>query len=244
MNYSAFIYAFEAENIAVTGTGTLDGQADANTWWSWRGRGPQPSTRQAPARGRLLEHGRSTASLSPSECSARGTTCGRTSSSRTAARNILIEGVTIINSPMWEINPVLCENVTIRNVSVRSHGPNNDGCDPESLPRRPHRGLHVRHRRRLHRAQIGPQRRRAAGRTAPIENVVIRDCTMKDGHGGVVDRQRDLRRRAQHLCRALPDGQPAARPRAAHQDQLSARRDGRRYLYARRDRRARSPKPW
>ena len=55
MNHSAFIYAFEAENIGVTGTGTLDGQADANTWWSWRAPGPQPSTRQAPARARLLE---------------------------------------------------------------------------------------------------------------------------------------------------------------------------------------------
>jgi polygalacturonase len=40
--------------------------------------------------------------------------------------------VTIINSPMWEINPVLCANVTVRGVNIRSHGPNNDGCDPES----------------------------------------------------------------------------------------------------------------
>jgi len=46
--------------------------------------------------------------------------------------NVLIEGVTIINSPMCEIHPVLCRNVTVRNVTVSSHGPNNDGCDPES----------------------------------------------------------------------------------------------------------------
>ena len=45
-------------------------------------------------------------------------------------KGVLIEGVTIVNSPMWEINPVLCENVTVRGVTVRSHGPNNDGCDP------------------------------------------------------------------------------------------------------------------
>ncbi len=33
---------------------------------------------------------------------------------------------------MWEINPVLCTNVIIRQVKIISHGPNNDGCDPES----------------------------------------------------------------------------------------------------------------
>jgi polygalacturonase len=33
---------------------------------------------------------------------------------------------------MWEIHPVLCRIVTVRNAVVNSHGPNNDGCDPES----------------------------------------------------------------------------------------------------------------
>jgi polygalacturonase len=96
-----------------------------------------------------------------------------------------VEGVTIINSPMWEIHPVLSTNVTVRDVQIRSHGPNNDGCNPESS-----RDVLIERctfdtgddcialksgrnddGRRLH---------------APVENVVIRDCTMKDGHGGVV----------------------------------------------------------
>ena len=47
-------------------------------------------------------------------------------------RNVLIEDVRIVNSPMWEIHPVLSTNVTVRRVKIRSHGPNNDGCDPES----------------------------------------------------------------------------------------------------------------
>lgn len=46
-------------------------------------------------------------------------------------QNILIEGVGIQRSPMWEIHPVLSENITIRNVHVVSYGPNNDGCNPE-----------------------------------------------------------------------------------------------------------------
>jgi polygalacturonase len=99
--------------------------------------------------------------------------------------NVLIEDVTIVNSPMWEVNPVLCTNVSIRGLNIRSHGPNNDGCDPESC-----RDVLIERctfdtgddcialksgrnddGRRLH---------------TPIENVVIRDCDMRDGHGGVV----------------------------------------------------------
>jgi polygalacturonase len=37
MGYSPFIYAFEQENIAITGEGTLDGQASPNHWWPWKG---------------------------------------------------------------------------------------------------------------------------------------------------------------------------------------------------------------
>ena len=46
--------------------------------------------------------------------------------------DVLIEGVTIISSPMWELHPLLCRNVTVRGVKVINHGPNSDGCDPES----------------------------------------------------------------------------------------------------------------
>ena len=45
---------------------------------------------------------------------------------------MLIEGVTLRQSPMWVIHPVLSTNVTVRNVSVLSLGPNSDGCNPES----------------------------------------------------------------------------------------------------------------
>ena len=37
MNYSPLIYAIEQENVAVTGKGTLDGQADDGKWWNWKG---------------------------------------------------------------------------------------------------------------------------------------------------------------------------------------------------------------
>jgi polygalacturonase len=47
-------------------------------------------------------------------------------------KNVLIEDVTLFNSPMWQVHPVLCNNVTVRGLSISSFGPNTDGCDPES----------------------------------------------------------------------------------------------------------------
>ena len=59
MNYSPLIYAFEKENVAVTGSGTLDGQADEAHWWPWKGRTEygwtEGDSEQTPARDRLQE---------------------------------------------------------------------------------------------------------------------------------------------------------------------------------------------
>ncbi len=38
-NYSPPIYAFEQKNIAITGSGTLDGQGDNEHWWPWKSTG-------------------------------------------------------------------------------------------------------------------------------------------------------------------------------------------------------------
>jgi polygalacturonase len=100
-------------------------------------------------------------------------------------RNVLIEGITIVNSPMWEIHPVLSSSVIVRDVTISTHGPNNDGCDPESC-----RDVLI------ERCTFDTgddcialkSGRNDDGRrvNVPVENVVIRDCVMKDGHGGVV----------------------------------------------------------
>src|SRR5437763_11627913 len=59
MNYSPFIYAFEQENIAITGEGVIDGQADCENWWPWKARKgcgwKQGDPSQLPARNRLYE---------------------------------------------------------------------------------------------------------------------------------------------------------------------------------------------
>ena len=46
-------------------------------------------------------------------------------------KNVLIEGVTLLDSPYWVIHPVFCDNVTVRGVEINSWNLNNDGCDPE-----------------------------------------------------------------------------------------------------------------
>ena len=46
-------------------------------------------------------------------------------------KNVLVEGITIHDSPWWCIHPLFCDNVTVRGVTIESMNPNNDGCDPE-----------------------------------------------------------------------------------------------------------------
>lgn len=52
-----------------------------------------------------------------------------------ACSRVLVEGITLKNSPFWCIHPLYCEDVTVRGVTIESHFPNNDGCDPESSRR-------------------------------------------------------------------------------------------------------------
>jgi unsaturated rhamnogalacturonyl hydrolase len=185
MNYSALIYAFEQKNIAITGKGVLDGSASSENWWAWTRRGsngePAPARRSrdmlndmgergVPVEQRLFGQGHFLRPnfVQPYRC-----------------RNVLIEGVTIRNSPMWELNPVLCSNVTVRGVTISSHGPNNDGCDPESC-----RDVLIEDcvfDTGDDCIAIKSGRNNDGRRVAvPSENIIVRNCTMKDGHGGVV----------------------------------------------------------
>ena len=185
MNYSPLIYAFEQENIAVTGPGTLDGSASEENWWAWSRKGPNGA--DAPARAdirRLIEYGERGTPVRERVFGA-GHYLRPNFIQPYRSRNVLIEGVRIVNSPMWEIHPVLSENVTVRGVEIHSHGPNNDGCDPESS-----RDVLVENcvfdtgddciAIKSGRDNDG----RRVGVAA--ENIIVRNCTMKDGHGGVV----------------------------------------------------------
>jgi len=188
MNYSPFIYAYEQENIAITGSGTLDGQASVETWWPWKGRAgtgwktgePNQNADRAklfqmgeegvPVEERIFGDGHYLRPnfIQPYKC-----------------KNILIDSVTVRRSPMWEIHPVLCENVTVQNVTVISHGPNNDGCNPESSKNVLIKNSYFDTGDDCIAIKSG---RNTDGRRVGVasENIVVQGCTMKDGHGGVV----------------------------------------------------------
>ncbi|MGN6751012.1 MAG: glycoside hydrolase family 28 protein [Intrasporangium sp.] len=186
-NYSPLIYAHGQENIAVTGSGVLDGQADNQHWWPWKGKTDygwkkgDPS--QDAARNRLIQM---VAAGVPVEQRVFGEgDCLRSSFIEPyACRNVLIEGVTIVRSPMWEIHPTLCENVLVEGVTVNSHGPNNDGCDPESSRMVVIRNCTFDTGDDCIAIKAG---RNADGRRVgvPSEDILIEGCLMRDGHGGV-----------------------------------------------------------
>ncbi len=183
MGYSPFIYANGASNIAISGSGTLDGQASETNWWAWKGGEGRPLPNQLAARARLGDMVEAGAPVAERVFGA-GSYLRPQFIQFIRSRNVLIEGVTIINSPMWEVHPVECVNVTVRGLTIRSHGPNNDGCDPESC-----RDVLI----EKCVFDTGDDciaiksGRNADGRRLhlPTENVIVRDCTMKDGHGGV-----------------------------------------------------------
>ncbi len=183
MNYSPFIYAYGQENIAITGTGTLDGGADWDTWWGWNDKRQQP-VRQRPSRDKLFQMGENNVPVAQ-RVFGPGEHLRPNFIQPYRCKNILVEGVTILRSPMWEIHPVLSQNITVRNVKITTHGPNNDGFNPESC-----RDILVEDTLfdtgddciAIKSGRNNDGRRIAV----PTENMVIRRCIMKDGHGGVV----------------------------------------------------------
>jgi polygalacturonase len=181
MNYSTLIYAKDQTNIAVTGEGTLDGQAEESNWLEWKAKTGAKS--QRPARKRLDEM--VNADVPPEQrVFGEGSYLRPNFIQFIGCRNVLIEGVRIRRSPMWEIHPLLCTNVTVRGVDITTHGANNDGCDPESctdvliencLFDTGDDCIAIKSGRNNDGRRVG----------IPSSNIIVRKCVMKDGHGGV-----------------------------------------------------------
>jgi polygalacturonase len=181
-NYSPLIYALEQTNVAVTGQGTLDGQATDENWLRWKGKKGGTET-QADANGRLKKMAESGVPVEQRRFG-EGDYLRPNFIQFYRCRSVMVEGVRIRRSPMWEIHPVLCTNVTVRGVDIVSHGPNNDGCDPEScrdvliencLFDTGDDCIAIKSGRNADGRRVG----------VPSVNLIIRGCTMRDGHGGV-----------------------------------------------------------
>ncbi|MET8521607.1 glycoside hydrolase family 28 protein [Nocardioides sp. NPDC004968] len=180
-NYSPFIYAHRVENVAVTGNGTLDGNADADNWWDWKADSPRPET---PDRNELFRMGEEGVPVEERVFGA-GHYIRPNFVEFYESRNILVQGVTLNNSPMWLLHPTLSENVTIDGVHLESLGPNNDGVNPESS-----RDVLIKNTF----FNTGDDNiaiksgRNAEGRRigVPAENILIEGNYMQAGHGAIV----------------------------------------------------------
>ena len=100
--------------------------------------------------------------------------------------NILIEGVEIVDSPFWTINPEFCDNITVKGITINNPpSPNTDGINPSSCSNVHISDCHIsvgddcitlKSGRDLQAREYG----------VPCENITITNCTMLAGHGGVV----------------------------------------------------------
>jgi polygalacturonase len=98
-------------------------------------------------------------------------------------KNVYIQGITVKDGPSWNIHPVFCDNLIIREVKVIAHGPNNDGIDPDGCKNVLIEDCFI---------DVGDDniclksgRDEEAWKIGrPCENVVVRRCTTKAGHGG------------------------------------------------------------
>ena len=200
------ISATDAVNIAITGYGIIDGNGDA-----WRmvkkDKLTESQWKKLVGSGGILSEDKKT--WYPSEKSVKGSKLqnpGAISSDKTpefyneikdflrpnllvltSCKSILIEGVTFQNSPAWCLHPLMSQDLTIRNISVKNpwYAQNGDGLDLESC-----KNVVVENSV----FDVGDDGiciksgRDAEGRKRgmPTENVLVRNCTVYHAHGGFV----------------------------------------------------------
>ncbi len=188
LNARPLIYAYNATNIAITGAGTIDGNATVNDWWAKSGHErygyKAGMLSQRTGRPKLLEYEQNSVPMGQRVMTEEDGLRPQLINLY-KCKNILIENVNLRNSPFWVIHPLLCDQLVVRNVTISSHGPNSDGCDPESSTNVLIEGCTFDTGDDCIAIKSG---RNNDGRkwNLPSENIVVRHCTMKDGHGGVV----------------------------------------------------------
>lgn len=192
-SFCPLIYATDAENITIKGEGTLDGQGKA--WWDeffkvlvdLRDNGKRNVNKYQP----MFEKENDVQKIAAETNKDWHGTLDRRFFrppfiQPIRCKNVRIEGVKIINSPFWTVNPEFCDNVTVEGVTIHNvPSPNTDGINPESC-----RNVHIsnchisvgddcitiKSGRDLQARNIG----------VPCENITVTNCTMLSGHGGVV----------------------------------------------------------
>lgn len=191
MNYSPLIYANGQNNWAITGKGTVDGQGSNKNWWPWKGQKQYGWVEGTPSqrdkgRGRPALDAWERAEAPLFERQAGDGFCLRPQFiSFIHCTSVKIEGIKIINSPFWVVHPILSKDIIFRGVHIESLGPNSDGFDPESCKNVLVENCIFDTGDDCIAIKSG---RNSDGRkpNIPTENVLIRNCKMIEGHGGVV----------------------------------------------------------
>lgn len=190
MNYSPLIYAKNKTNVAITGKGVLNGQANNENWWSWSGgksygwKKGMPSQNDPNNREVLVDMAEKNVSVAD-RIFGEGRYLRPNFIEFFECNTILIKDIKIINAPFWILHPIKSNNIIIDGVTVDSHGPNNDGCDPEYSQNVIIRNCIFNTGDDCIAIKAG---RDADGRRVgiPSKNIIVQNCKMIDGHGGVV----------------------------------------------------------
>ena len=195
-NLQPCVYAFQQKDIAVTGKGTIDGGGSRETWWPWVS-APKFGFKDGMtvhqwngSRQRLLKAAEDGVDMDERRF-------GPQDGLRPQLINfnqcegILIEDVTLLRSPFWVIHPLLSKDITVRGVHINNDGPNGDGCDPESCDRVLIENCFFNTGDDCIAIKSGRNndgREGGQGRFAgtPSKNIIVRNCKMQNGHGGVV----------------------------------------------------------
>lgn len=184
MNFKSQIYAFQCENISITGRGHLEGQG--KKWWDFM---RTANSKQQPESKWQEIFKKENAALIEKNgyIRAKNNFLRPPMITTYECKNVLIEGVSFSNPPFWTIMPAFSDNITITGITIENPGesPNTDGIDPSSC-----RNVHISN---CH-ITVGDDciviksGRDEDGREAarPTENITITNCTMLRGHGGVV----------------------------------------------------------
>lgn len=177
-NYSPLIYAIDCNNIAITGKGVFNGQGEP--WWPWKKKQKKAvqelydsQFNGIPVNSRI--YGTQEAALRPPMIQLLN------------CKNVLLEDFTSKNSPFWTIHLVYCDFVVVRNIVLLNpeNAPNTDGLNLDSSTNVYIQGLF---------ADVGDdaiciksgmnEDGWRVGR--PSENIVVENCHVKKGHGGIV----------------------------------------------------------
>lgn len=192
-SFSPLIYASDAENITIKGEGKIDGQG--KKWWDefyrvivdLKANGMRDLNKYQPMWDKANDVKALYAETNEDYINTLKRRFFRPPFIQPIrCKNFRIEGITIVNSPFWTVNPEFCENVTIDRVTINNPpSPNTDGINPESCKYVHISNCHI---------SVGDDcitlksGRDLQGRklNAPNENITITNCTMLSGHGGVV----------------------------------------------------------